>query len=63
VFTQRETVEEMRMEIHCLEGDWDQGASSELSVRPLLELIHVMGYSNGTIHHNAATIDEFDPTT
>jgi hypothetical protein len=51
------------MEIHCLEGDWDQGASSELSVRPLLELIHVMGYSNGTIHHNAATIDEFDPTT
>lgn len=48
------------MEIYCLEGDWDQGASSKLSVRPLLELLHAMGYSNGTIHHNAATIGEFD---
>jgi hypothetical protein len=48
------------VKIFCLEGDWDQGADSKLSVRPLLELIHVMGFSDGTIHHNAATTNEFD---
>lgn len=46
--------------LFCLEGDWDEGLTSKRSVRPLLELIEAMGFSDGTIHRDAARRDEFN---
>jgi hypothetical protein len=46
--------------VFCLEGEWEDGLDSRLSVRPLLELIEAMRQSSGSVHRDVATRGELE---